>query len=1030
MRTFLVALLVGLALLISAFVLGVASRTALSAPTAPAQDATPRLAPWLGVSVALEQGDAQQRAATLDAIASAGFGWVRQRFPWDAIEPQPGKFVWEPWDAIVDDIAQHHLTLVAVLDGSPAWARAPSDADNPLAPPQHNADFGRLAQAFAARYGPKVQVYQVWDEPNIRPHWGQGLVNAAAYAGLLREAAVQLRATDPDAVILAAALAPNVEPGGVNQSDVAYLDGLYQAGAAPWFDAVAAQPYGFAQPPAASPAPEALNFRRVELLRDVMVRHGDGDKALWAVAYGWHAPIDGQDPGASPWKSVDQATQAAWAVDAARWAQLEWPWLGGLAWAWWQPPQPAGDPHWGLALVTPEGGERPVLQALRAWVQEPSVLTPGQWPPDGPAVQEEGGWRLTNQAADPPRGARAGNNRLTVPFEGTGLALNIQRGPYWGYFDITIDGQPAPALPKDGDGRAILVLHDPLAGQETVVLANRLVDGQHVAEIVATGGWDQWPLLGIEVWRNVEAPRAGLLPWWLAAAGLVLAGFGSAGLLLTRRPGTRHAAQIPLGRALERAQQAPAWLRYGLLALVVLMCGLAPPWLQLPAIGALVAILVVFPETGPALLAFLAPLFLVKVTVLGRAVNPAEIAGLLAVLALAVRWILEWMARRSVQHTPAPSNGTEHRSAVPVSAPSMAGAGTRGALRFLPLDWPVLALLVVAGVSLVGALNGGVAVHEFRTVIVAGVIAYGLVRLNPARAPDGRFDPFPVVWGLAAGASVVAGWGIFQAVTGAQLIAAEGVLRVRGPYGSPNNLALYLDHVLPMLLAIALLGHERGRRIAAGVLSLIVLAGLVLTFSRGALLLGLPAALVFLGFAAGGRWRWITLALLVAGLALLLPLFQTERFAGLLNLQTGTGFFRLQLWRGAWNMILEHPWLGVGLDNFLYAYRTRYVTPAGWQELNLSHPHNIVLDFWTRLGVLGLLAGLWLFVAAFWQGWRARRHLSGDRLALLLGLLASLVATIAHGAIDNSVFLVDLMLVFMLSLGLISRLGQDPTSRD
>ena len=346
-------------------------------------------------------------------------------------------------------------------------------------------------------------------------------------------------------------------------------------------------------------------------------------------------------------------------------------------------------------------------------------------------------------------------------------------------------------------------------------------------------------------------------------------------------------------------------------------------------------------------------------------------------------------------------------------------------MRLLPLDWPVLALLAAALLSLFTAQNFGVAAHEFHAVILTGVLAYGLVRLSPTTPREEQFDPWPVVWGLGLGAAVVAGWGIFQAATGAQLIAAEGVLRVRGPYGSPNNLALYLDHVLPILLAVALLAHQRNRRLAAGGLSLIVLTGLVLTFSRGALFLGLPAALLFLGFAAGGRWRWIALVLVGAGLLLLLPLFRTERFAGLLDLQGGTSFFRLQLWRGAWNMILDHPWLGVGLDNFLYAYRTRYVLPAGWQELNLSHPHNILLDFWTRLGVLGVIAGVWLFGAAFWQGWRARRRLTGDRLALLLGLLASLIATLAHGLIDNSVFLVDLMIVFMLSLGLIARLAKD-----
>ncbi len=150
--------------------------------------------------MALERYDAPQRAEALDAIAAAGFGWVRQRFPWDLIEPAPGVFDWPPWDAIVADVTARELELVAVLDGSPAWARPPEDAANPLAPPASRADFGRFAEAFAQRYGASLRFYQVWDEPNIAPHWGSRYVDAADYAGLLREAAVQLRSADPDAV--------------------------------------------------------------------------------------------------------------------------------------------------------------------------------------------------------------------------------------------------------------------------------------------------------------------------------------------------------------------------------------------------------------------------------------------------------------------------------------------------------------------------------------------------------------------------------------------------------------------------------------------------------------------------------------------------------------------------------------------------------------------------------------------------------------------------------------------------------------
>ncbi|MEZ4768100.1 MAG: hypothetical protein R2844_06690 [Caldilineales bacterium] len=133
--------------------------------------------------------------------------------------------------------------------------------------------------------------------------------------------------------------------------------------------------------------------------------------------------------------------------------------------------------------------------------------------------------------------------------------------------------------------------------------------------------------------------------------------------------------------------------------------------------------------------------------------------------------------------------------------------GHRVAVRVGGLDWPVAGLLVVAALSLIGVQHFGVAAREFRTVIVAGVVAYTAVRQAPERADNG-FDPWPVVWGIGLGAAVVAVWGIVQAVSGVGLIDAEGVWRVRGPYGSPNNLALYLAHALPILLAVAAFGED------------------------------------------------------------------------------------------------------------------------------------------------------------------------------------------------------------------------------
>ena len=991
MKRYLAALLLGLILLAaSAVVWAFVGQVSFGRDST--QLAVTRIPGPLGVNVALETLSSSDREATLDAIAAAGFGWIRQRFDWNAIEAQPGDSNWQTWDAIVDGAAARGLEVVAVLDGAPAWARLPEDTANPLAPPARRADFGNFAAAVAQRYGDRLRFYQIWDEPNIAPHWGSRFVDAADYAGLLREATVQVRGVDSDAVIVAAALAPNVEAGGLNQSDLAFLSDLYQAGGASWFDLAAAQPYGFDLSPDDPPDPARLNFRRAELLRQVMVDNGDAGSRLLMAAYGWHATASG-DPTVSPWKSVSPERQAQWATEAADWARRNWPWSAGMAWAWWQPPQPASDPHWGFALETAAGDSGQAQASLQQWNLATHPLGTGIWAPDDPAVSETGGWRLTGQAADPPHGAAGDDNVLVVPFEGTGLAVQIQRGPFWGYLDATVDGQPANALPRDGD-RAILVLHDPLGDQELVTIADGLTDGAHQVELRATGGWEQWPLLSFVVSNETARRWPVPLGWILGIAGLLLSGVGVAGLARRDQDLTVSASRQSLFGGLDGI---PVAGRYAALLVVWVGVVVLTGWLQLVALGLLFLLFIAFPETGLFSLAASAPLFLRSVSLLGRQVNPAEMIVWLLAGALVVRLLADILLRR------------------------WRGQSLTMKFNVRGLDWPVLALLMVAALSLIAAQNFGVAAREFRTVIAAGVLAYSEVRVAPTRA-DGRFDPWPVVWGIGVGATVVAVWGITQAVSGVGLIDAEGVWRVRGPYGSPNNLALYVAHALPIMLAVAAFGERRRERVLAGAFSLVLTAGLLLTFSKGGLLLGVPAAVLFIGFVAGGRWRWIALGAAVVGLLALVPFFATERFASLFDLQGGTSFFRLQLWQGTWNMIKDHPWQGVGLDNFLYAYRTTYVLPAAWQEINLSHPHNVVLDFWTRLGIPGLAVGVWLFVAAFRSGWRSLGQLHGNSRAIVLGLLASLVATLAHGLIDNSLFLMDLMLLFMLTLGLLQQM--------
>ncbi len=121
--------------------------------------------------------------------------------------------------------------------------------------------------------------------------------------------------------------------------------------------------------------------------------------------------------------------------------------------------------------------------------------------------------------------------------------------------------------------------------------------------------------------------------------------------------------------------------------------------------------------------------------------------------------------------------------------------------------------------------------------------------------------------------------------------------------------------------------------------------------SAGALFIGIPAAaLLVLLLALRKRARLAVVGLAGVGAAVVAVAMQSPRFARVIDFGEGTSFFRVRVWQSAIQMIAERPLTGFGLDQFLNAFRGRYMMPDAWQEPSLSHPHNWMLDWWVRLG--------------------------------------------------------------------------------
>ncbi len=324
-RTALGALLTLLAFLLFGLLL-----VARSGPTAPLgpQRTVETNNPKLGVHTRLtDEVEPWKIKRTLELVREMGAPWIVEYFPWAYVEPRPGVRKWDHSDLVVQHAARQGLTVVARLGFVPEWAR-PKETTPLYLDEEYFAAFGAYAADFAARYAGQVDYIIIWNEPNLSLEWGFQPVDPAKYVAMLRTVYPMIKEANPNVQVLAGALAPTLAPPGSEwgMNDLDYLQAMYDAGAAGYFDVLAVHSYGWHFPPDDPPAPDAVNFRRTELLREIMVRNGDEAKQVMVTEGGWN-----DHP---RWtRAVRPGQRIEYTLRAAEIAQ-EWPWLDALAfWA-------------------------------------------------------------------------------------------------------------------------------------------------------------------------------------------------------------------------------------------------------------------------------------------------------------------------------------------------------------------------------------------------------------------------------------------------------------------------------------------------------------------------------------------------------------------------------------------------------------------------------------------------------------------------------------------------------------------------
>ncbi len=756
--------------------------------------------------------------------------------------------------------------------------------------------------------------------------------------------------------------------------DLGYLRELYALGAQKHWDAIAIQGAFHGNANDRRVDPSIKNLSQLVLFREEMLVHGDGRRALWLTDFSWHNA-----------ENVPTHRQILATIERA---SREWPWLG--------------------ALILPLGAleDEELLSVLR----ETDYTLPqnGLYSMRHEAVNYQGEWTVTDDGADY---GVADKSEFTFPFYGSQLALLLQEDAWHTTLYARIDGTAANALPRTSDERGYVILTSPdrRPKRGLQILAKSMPLGEHELQVIGGGGDARFPLLGIAVSSGALGAdydhQLTLAHWSLALTLLGTLwsawplikprwrGFAAFRAVLLR---TKPADGQERNEALHHRRAALSYLLAALFY-TILQAQIALP-LTLLALALLFLLILWRRELGLALILLSLPFFGHPIELARFRFPPAEIILLLTLVA----------ELRSIP--------THWRQS---------GAALLG-FRYRALDAAVLLWVFMGTITMLWARWSEPALTEWRTLILAPALFYALVRGHAQEAPI----RLRLVMALLAGASTVAALGISQFISGNLFVSAEaGSRRLLSVYGSPNNAALYLSRCLPF--ALALYWGASGKRIRqlAAFIATLLFAATLLTQSIAALFLGLPAA-VLVALSKERRARWFALALMAA---ILLTALLGGRLGAWWNDAGGSRFIRQNVWQSALEMLSDEPLRGFGLDQFLYAYRDTYINPEAWRDPDLSHPHNFLLDVWLRLSLAGLLlffALQWLFWRRIWP--RIRAVDTNQRLPTIfaLGAAGAMANLLAHGLVDQSIFVHDLahLFAFLLSLAANDSWSQNPTT--
>lgn len=328
----------------------------------------------------------------------------------------------------------------------------------------------------------------------------------------------------------------------------------------------------------------------------------------------------------------------------------------------------------------------------------------------------------------------------------------------------------------------------------------------------------------------------------------------------------------------------------------------------------------------------------------------------------------------------------------------------------MPPGWlvPIVLLLLAATISVFVAPDTLSALGIWKAYFVEPVLVFLVAADLMRRNPEDRDRLF---LGLGAGGLFVAVCAIAQSLTGWGLPApwdVEG--RVVSVFPYPNAVGLYLGPVIVVgVVKLWSDGVAEWRKKRFWVITTLAASVAIVLSQSEAAVVAVLAALLVAAVANKRTRRYAVAVATIAVVAVALSPFRQTVFDKL-TFNDYSGQVRRSQWSETVAMLKDHAVFGAGLNGYPAAMEPYH--QAEQYEI-FQYPHTLVLNLWTELGLLGLIAFL-VLAATVVRSYDPR--LTTYSLPALLALTQMTV----HALADVPYFKNDLAMMTWLLLAVVA----------